>query len=238
MTAGLFGGLIAGGRTGRVFTVGLTVFLSTLGAMGLAALAIFRSFYVSINSINIPPIPTGFSITALASGPIAQDLIPVFLRPGASPFDPKVIQSALLILIRNAGLIFAIVTISGRAGALAWLGGVYLSRIVLKMLKGIPHSSKQEEGAKVAEPPLIKIGLVLLIIGLGLCIPATTHATSPVLRAGPAGLYLQVFTVGFFPFGGPKANLPLGSLDPSADGTVLGFHYIPSKFSMLFVKNT
>src|SRR5207249_4877580 len=72
MTAGLVGGLIAGGRTGRGFTVGLTVFLSTLGAMGLAALAIFRSFYVSINSVNIPPMPTGFSITALASGPIAQ----------------------------------------------------------------------------------------------------------------------------------------------------------------------
>src|SRR3989442_10401102 len=223
MTAGLFGGLLAGGRTGRGFTVGLTVFLSTLGAMGLAALAIFRSFYVSINSINMPPIPTGFSITALASGPIAQDLIPVFLRPGASPFDPKVIQSALLILIRNAGLIFAIVTISGRAGTLAWQGGAYLSRIVLKMLKGIPHSSKQEEDAKVAEPPLIKIGLVLLIIGLGLCIPATTHATSPVLRAGPAGPYLHVFSVGLFRVGSPQAKPPLASLDLSVHGRRLGF---------------
>src|SRR2546427_3871507 len=188
--------------------------------MELAALEIFRSFYVSITSINIPPIPTGFSITALASGPIAQDLIPVFLRPGASPFDPKVIQSALLILIRNAGLIFAIVTISGRAGTLAWQGGVYLSRIALKMLKGTPHSSKQEEGAKVAEPPLIKIGLVLLIIGLGLCIPATTHATSPVLRAGPAGLYQQIFTGGFYPLGAPKVTLPLASLYTSSNRLV------------------
>src|SRR2546422_6279006 len=229
MTAGLVGGLIAGGRTGRGFTVGLTVFLSTLGAMGLAALAIFRSFYVSINSINIPPIPSGFSITALASGPIAQDLIPVFLRPGASPFDPKVIQSALLILIRNAGLIFAIVTISGRAGTLAWQGGVYLSRIVLKMLKGIPHSSKQEEGAKVAEPPLIKIGLVLLIIGLGLCIPATTHATSPVLMAGPAGPPPQFFSGGFFPIRAPKTSPPPSSLYPSSNGIVFGFQYYQSK---------
>ena len=237
MTAGLVGGLIAGGRTGRGFTVGLTVFLSTLGAMGLAALAIFRSFYVSINSINIPPIPTGFSITALASGPIAQDLIPVFLRPGASPFDPKVIQSALLILIRNAGLIFAIVTISGRAGALAWQGGVYLSRIVLKMLKGIPHSSKQEDGAKVAEPPLIKIGLVLLIIGLGLCIPTTTRATSPVLRAGPAGPYQQFLTVGFDRFGAPNASLRLASLDLSANGLVLDSNYDQSNFTMLVINN-
>ena len=238
MTAGLAGGLIAGGRTGRGFTVGLTVFLSTLGAMGLAALAIFRSFYVSINSINIPPIPSGFSITALASGPIAQDLIPVFLRPGASPFDPKVIQAALLILIRNAGLIFAIVTISGRGGALIWQGGVFVAKSVLKMLKGASHSSGQEV-TKISDAPAptIRTGLVLLILCMGLCIPIMAHATSPILRAGPAGPYQQFLTVGFDQLGAPNASLRLASLDLSANGLVLDPNYDQSNFTMLIINN-
>src|SRR5438309_11413751 len=105
------------------------------------------------------------------------------------------------------------------------------------MLKGIPHSSKQEEGAKVTEPPLIKIGLVLLIIGLGLCIPATTHATSPVLRAGPAGPYQQFFTVGFDRVGAPNASLRLASLDLSANALVLDSNYHPSNVTMLVIHN-
>lgn len=238
MTAGLVGGLIAGGRTGRGFTVGLTVFLSTLGAMGLAALAIFRSFYVSINSINIPPIPLGFSITALASGPIAQDLIQVFLRPGVSPFDPKVIQAALLILIRNAGLIFAILTISGRGGALIWQGGAFVAKSVLKMLKGASHSSRQEE-TKISEAPTptIKIGLVLLVLCLGLSIPAMTYAAGPIMRAGPAGPYQQFLTVGFDQLGAPNASLRLASLDLSGNGLVLDSNYDQSNFTMLVINN-
>ncbi|HZD12717.1 MAG TPA: hypothetical protein VE177_04270, partial [Candidatus Binatus sp.] len=98
ITAGLAGGLIAGGKTGRGVSVGLTVFLSTLGAMGLAALAIFRNFYSSIGSLNIPPAPSSFSITALANGPIAQDLVPIVLRPGVAPLGPTVIQAVVLIL--------------------------------------------------------------------------------------------------------------------------------------------
>src|SRR2546427_2105102 len=105
------------------------------------------------------------------------------------------------------------------------------------MLKGIPHSSKQEEGAKVAEPPLIKIGLVLLIIGLGLCIPATTHATSPVLRAGPAGPHQQFFTGGFDRFGAPNSRLRLASLDLSANRLLFDFNYYPSNFSILLIYN-
>src|SRR2546427_6585504 len=98
------------------------------------------------------------------------------------------------------------------------------------MLKGIPHSSKQEEGAKVAEPPLIKIGLVLLIIGLGLCIPATTHATSPVLRAGPAELSQPFFTGGISPLGAPNGSPRLASREPSANRPALVSQFDPREF--------
>src|SRR5439155_801460 len=61
ITAGLLGGIIAGGKVGRGFMVGLAVFLSTLGAMGLAALSIFRGV-TSGGFSNIPPPPPGFSL--------------------------------------------------------------------------------------------------------------------------------------------------------------------------------
>src|SRR6266536_5772623 len=104
VTAGLLGGIIAGGKVGRGFMVGLAVFLSTLGAMGLSALAIFRGV-TSGSSSNIPfPPPPGFSIIAAATGPVATDLLPLFLQ-ASSPTDPAFIHSATLTLVRNAGLI-------------------------------------------------------------------------------------------------------------------------------------
>jgi uncharacterized protein (DUF2062 family) len=128
MIAGLLGGIIAGGKVGRGFMVGLAVFLSTLGAMGLAALSIFRG--VTSGSLpNIPPPPPGFSLIAAATGPVASDILPLFLQ-ASSPTDPAFIQSVSLTLARNAGLIFAIVTISGRAASLIWLGSIDLAKYV------------------------------------------------------------------------------------------------------------
>src|SRR6266568_637034 len=122
VTAGLLGGIIAGGKVGRGFMVGLAVFLSTLGAMGLAALSIFRGV-TSGGFSNIPPPPPGFSLIAAATGPVASDLLPLFLQ-ASSPTAPAFIQIATLTLVRNAGLIFTIVTISGRAASLVWQGSI------------------------------------------------------------------------------------------------------------------
>ncbi|HEX4921515.1 MAG TPA: hypothetical protein VFV92_12330, partial [Candidatus Bathyarchaeia archaeon] len=134
VTAGLLGGIIAGGRVGRGFMVGLAVFLSTLGAMGLAALSIFRG--VTSGGIpGIPPPPAGFSLISAATGPVASDLLPLFLQ-ASSPTDPAFIQSVALTLARNSGLIFAIVTISGRAASLIWQGSIDLAKYVFIMIHG------------------------------------------------------------------------------------------------------
>src|SRR5207245_10593259 len=77
--AGFLGGLIAGGKIRRGFLVGMTVFLSTLGALGLAALAIYQN--VSLPALsNLPPPPPGFSIISATTGPVAGAIIPILIQ--------------------------------------------------------------------------------------------------------------------------------------------------------------
>src|SRR5438046_10038071 len=99
--------------------VGLAVFLSTLGAMGLAALSVFRGV-TSGGFPNIPPPPPGFSLIAAATGPTACDLLPLFLQP-SSTSDPSFIQSVALTLARNPRLIFTLENFTGRAHLTSWL---------------------------------------------------------------------------------------------------------------------
>src|SRR5207302_10845059 len=100
----------------------------------MAALSIFRRV-TSRGFTNIPPPQPAFSLIAAATGPVANDLLPLFLQ-ASSPTDPAFTQSVTLTLARNAGLIFAIVTISGRAASLIWLGGIDLAKYVFVLIHG------------------------------------------------------------------------------------------------------
>src|SRR5439155_1427668 len=77
--AGFLGGLIAGGKIRRGFLVGMTVYLSTLGALGLAALAIYQNVNLSTLS-SLPPPPPRFSIISATTGPVAGDIIPLLIQ--------------------------------------------------------------------------------------------------------------------------------------------------------------
>src|SRR6266852_2861683 len=131
--AGFLGGLIAGGKIRRGFLVGMTVFLSTLGALGLAALAIYQNINLPALS-NLPPPPPGFSIISATTGPVAGDIIPILIQ-GSSPTSQLVIQDIVLTMIRNAGLVFAVATISGRAASLFWQGDVFILKTFWRMIK-------------------------------------------------------------------------------------------------------
>src|SRR5260370_18890810 len=130
--AGILGGLIAGGKIRRGFLVGMTVFLSTLGALGLAALAIYQNTNLSA-LYNLPPPPPGFSIISATTGPVAGDIIPLLIQ-GSSPTSQLVIQDIVLTMIRNAGLVFAVATISGRAASLFCQGDVFILKTFWRMV--------------------------------------------------------------------------------------------------------
>src|SRR5256886_9108434 len=185
ITAGLLGGIVAGGKVGRGFMVGLAFFLSTLGAMGLAALSIFRG----VNSAgypNIPPPPPGFSLIAAATGPVATDLLPLFLQQ-SSLTDPAFIQSVMLTIVRNAGLIFAIVTISGRAASLIWQGSIDLVKYVFLLIHG-KHGLR--ETRSIVDRPVLKTAILLLMLLPILAVPHHSIVSPPCQAAVP-GPYQQ-----------------------------------------------
>ncbi|TMI35915.1 hypothetical protein E6H26_05555 [Candidatus Bathyarchaeota archaeon] len=191
VTAGLLGGIIAGGKVGRGFMVGLAVFLSTLGAMGLAALSIFQGL-TSGSLSGIPPPPAGFSLVSAATGPVASDLLPLFLQ-AASPTDPAFIQSIALTLARNAGLIFAIVTISGRAACLGWQAGIDLVKYVFVGIRRKPTLTANQ---KISDRPTLKTALLLLTLLPFFAIPNLT-TSHPIIQAPTPGPYDQRLAVGF-----------------------------------------
>src|SRR5260370_16003746 len=198
--------------------VGLTVFLSTLGAMGLAALSIFRGV-TSGGFPNIPPPPPGFSLIAAATGPVASDLLPLFLQ-ASRPTDPAFIQSVSLTLARNAGLIFAIVTISGRAASLIWLGSIDLAKYVIVLIHGKPGL---KENRNVVDRPVLKTAVILLML---LPLFATPHFStpSPPFQAPLPGPYEQRLDVPLGMLEAPNMSLQLTNLnlptkDPFQDNT-------------------
>jgi hypothetical protein len=231
ITAGLLGGIIAGGKVGRGFMVGLAVFLSTLGAMGLAALSIFRGV-TSGGFPNIPPPPPGFSLIAAATGPVASDLLPLFLQ-ASSPTDPAFIQSVALTLARNAGLIFAIVTISGRAASLIWLGGIDLAKYVFVLIHGKPGL---KENRNVVERPVLKTAIILLMLLPLFAIPHISTPSSP-FQAPVSGPYEQRLDVALGMLGAPNMSLQLTNLDLSSKGLVQDNNYAGANVAAFIVDN-
>jgi uncharacterized protein (DUF2062 family) len=231
ITAGLMGGIIAGGKVGRGFMVGLAVFLSTLGAMGLAALSIFRGV-TSGGFPNIPPPPPGFSLIAAATGPVATDILPLFLQ-ASRPTDPAFIQSVALTLARNAGLIFAIVTISGRAASLIWLGSIDLAKYVFVLIHGKPGL---KENRNVVDRPVLKTAIILLMLLPLFAIPHMPTA-SPPFQAPVPGPYEQRLDVALGMLGAPNTTLQLTNLDLSSKGLVQNNNYAGANVAAFIVNN-
>ena len=231
ITAGLLGGIIAGGKVGRGFMVGLAVFLSTLGAMGLAALSIFRGV-TSGGFQNIPPPPPGFSLIAAATGPVATDLLPLFLQ-ASSPTNPAFIQSVALTLARNAGLIFAIVTISGRAASLIWLGSIDLAKYVFVLIHGKPGL---KENRNIVDRPVLKTAVILLMLLPIFAIPHFS-TTSPPFQAAVPGPYEQRLDVALGMLGAPNTTLQLTNLDLSSKGLIQNNNYAGANIAAFIVNN-
>jgi len=227
MFAGFLGGLIAGGKIRRGFLVGMTVFLSTLGALGLAALAIYQNTNLSALS-NLPPPPPGFSIISATTGPVAGDIIPILIQ-GSSPTSQMVIQDIVLTMIRNAGLVFAVATISGRAASLFWQGDVFVLKTFWRVIRT----------KKPALPQNIpKKGIMLLALAIILFVPSP-HTTQPstLIQAPPSGPYQQNLAIGLDMLGAPNASLRMTNLDLASRGLVLDNNYAGNNLSLFIINN-
>jgi len=228
--AGFLGGLIAGGKIRRGFLVGMTVYLSALGALGLAALALYQN--VNLSSLSsLPPPPPGFSIISATTGPVTGDIIPILIQ-GSPLTSPMLIQDVILTMMRNAGLVFAVATISGRAASLFWQGDVFILRTVWKMIKTKKPTLPQNTGN------LPKKGILLLALAMLLFVP-NLHATQPstIIQAPPSGPYQQNLAVGLDMLGAPNASLRMTNLDLSSKGLVLDNNYAGNNLSLFIISN-
>ncbi len=230
--AGFLGGLIAGGKIRRGFLVGMTVFLSTLGALGLAALAIYQNVNLSTLS-SLPPPPPGFSIISATTGPVAGDIIPILIQ-GTGPTSQMVIQDIILTMIRNAGLVFAVATISGRAASLFWQGDVFILKTVWKTIKTRKPNLPQTTRASA----IPKKEILLLALAILLLIP-TPHTTQPstITQAPTSGPYQQNLAIGLDMLGAPNASLRMTNLDLSSKGLVLDNNYAGNNLSLFIINN-
>ena len=231
LTAGIIGGLIAGGKVGRGFMVGFAVFFSTLGAMGLAALSIFQGL-TSGSFPSIPPPPPGFSLISMATGPVASDILPLFLQ-ASSPTDPAFVESVTLTLARNAGLIFTIVTISGRAASLAWQGAVDVGKFVFVLARGRPGLKTDHS---ILERPVLKTAIILLMLLPLLAVPTPPHSSS-IQNASIPSLYEQRLAVGLDMLGAPNASLQMVNLDLSSHGLVMDNSYAGAGIAAFIINN-
>jgi hypothetical protein len=229
--AGFLGGLIAGGKIRRGFLVGMTVYLSALGALGLAALAIYQNVNLSTLS-SLPPPPPGFSIVSATTGPVTGDIIPILIQ-GSPLTSPMVIQNVVLTMMRNAGLVFAVATISGRAASLFWQGDVFILRTVWKTIKTKKPTLPQNASSNIP-----KKGILLLALAILLFIPSQ-HTTQPstIIQAPPNGPYQQNLAVGLDMLGAPNASLRMTHLDLSSKGLVLDNNYAGNNFSLFIINN-
>jgi hypothetical protein len=230
--AGFLGGLIAGGKIRRGFLVGMTVFLSTLGALGLAALAIYQN--VSLPALsNLPPPPPGFSIISATTGPVAGDIIPILIQ-GSSPTSQMVIQNIILTMIRNAGLVFAVATISGRAASLFWQGDAFILKTFWRVIK--TSKTSVQRAASINNIP--KKGILLLALAVLLVIPSPRIAPpSTIIQAPPSGPYQQSLAIGLDMLGAPNASLRMTNLDLSSRGLVLDNNYAGNNLSIFVIDN-
>jgi uncharacterized protein (DUF2062 family) len=227
MFAGFLGGLIAGGKIRRGFLVGMAAFLSVLGALGLAALIIYQTIDLSALS-NLPPPPPGFSIISATTGPVAGDIIPILIQ-GPSPTSQMVIQDIVLTMIRNAGLVFAVATISGRAASLFWQGDVFILKTFWRMIKTKPTPPQNN---------IPKKGILLLALAILLFIPSPhTVQPSTITQAPPSGPYQQNLAIGLDMLGAPNASLRMTNLDLPSKGLVLDNNYAGNNLSLFIINN-
>jgi hypothetical protein len=143
-----------------------------------------------------------------------------------------VIQDVILTMMRNAGLVFAVVTISGRAASLFWQGDVFILRTVWKMIKTKKPTLPQNTGN------LPKKGILLLALAMLLFVP-NLHATQPstIIQAPPSGPYQQNLAVGLDMLGAPNASLRMTNLDLSSKGLVLDNNYAGNNLSLFIINN-
>ncbi len=230
--AGFLGGLIAGGKVRRGFLVGMAVFLSTLGALGLAALTIYQNVNLSALA-NLPPPPPGFSIISATTGPVAGDIIPI-LTQGSSPTNQMVIQDIVLTMIRNAGLVFTVATISGRAASIFWQGDAFILKTLWKIIK----TNKPVLPRNADTSNLPKKGILLLVLAI-LLFTASLHTNQPttIIQAAPSGPYQQNLAIGLDMLGAPNASLRMTDLDLSSRGLVLDNNYAGNNFSIFVIDN-
>jgi hypothetical protein len=209
----------------------MTVYLSVLGALGLAALAIYQSVNLSTLS-SLPPPPPGFSIVSATTGPVSGDIIPILIQ-GSPLTSQLVIQNVILTMMRNAGLVFAVATISGRAASLFWQGDVFIFKTVWKMIK-----TKKPTLPQTASSNLPKKGILLLALAILLLIP-TYHqvSTPPITQAPPSGPYQQNLAIGLDMLGAPNASLRMTNLDLSNKGLVLDNNYAGNNLSIFVINN-
>jgi hypothetical protein len=211
----------------------MTVFLSALGALGLAALAIYQNVSLSALS-NLPPPPPGFSIISATTGPVAGDIIPILIQ-GSSPTSQMVIQDVILTMIRNAGLVFAVATISGRAASLFWQGDVFVLKTFWRMIK--TKKTILPQNASTGNMP--KKGILLLALAILFLIPSYyTSNLSPIIQAPPSGPYQQNLAVGLDMLGAPNASLRMTNLDLSSKGLILdNNNYAGNNLSIFIIDN-
>src|SRR5438132_493040 len=227
---GFLGGLIAGGKIRRGFLVGMTVFLSTLGALGLAALAIYQNISLAtLKFANLPPPPPGFSIISATTGPVAGDIIPILIQ-GSSPTSQMVIQDIILTMIRNAGLVFAVATISGGAASLFWQGDAFVLKAFWRMIKTKKPTLPQNN--------IPKKGILLLTLAILFFTPSP-HIAQPstIIQAPPSGRYQQNLAIGLDMLGAPSASLRMTNLDLSSKGLALDNNYAGNNLSTFIIDN-
>ena len=225
-TAGFIGGLVAGGKIRRGFLVGMTVFLSTLGALGLSALIMYQNVNLSTLS-GLPPPPPGFSIINATTGPVAGDIIPILLQ--GNPTSQLTIQNIILTMIRNSGLIFTVATISGRAASLFWQGDVFILKTAWKAIKTKKPQIPQT---------LPKKGILLLLLTMPTIVPPPYMPhPSTVTQAPPNGPYRQNLAIGLDMLGAPNASLRMTNLDLSSKGLVLDNNYNANNLSLFIINN-
>ena len=225
-TAGFIGGLVAGGKIRRGFLVGMTAFLSTLGALGLSALIIYQNINLSALS-GLPPPPPGFLIISATTGPVAGDIVPILLQ--GNPTGQQTIQNIILTMVRNSGLIFTVATISGRAASLFWQGDVFILKTAWRTIKTKKPAIPQT---------LPKKGILLLLLAIP-TFTALSHQPQPttLTPAPPSGPYQQNLAVGLNMLGAPNASLRMTNLDLSSRGLILNSNYNANNLSLFIINN-
>src|SRR5207245_10995571 len=104
-------------------------------------------------------------------------------RQADGPVGLHFLQTVALALDRNAGLIFAIVTFSGRAASLIWQGGIDLVKYVCVLIHG-KHGLK--ETRSIVDRPVLKTAILLLMLLPILGVPHHSIISPPFQAAVPA----------------------------------------------------